>query len=563
MDFSIGVIDTMSSIPSARDSWTAVSRVMDKHSLHHAACGCGTRLLSHSLIFTLASQFFNEKSLNAEERECGMKLENGCQTSSNKREPLRKVRGRLQILRHDSSNLARHKRALAVFLTALMVATAFGIMGTAAGALRCVANAGYAKGAVVAPSESTSNMITSAPHAGRNGIQEQSGTKFQYTLRNTSEPELVNCPYVQWVRFWNGNTTYFSNKLAVLSRLDPATSQWKPIQYNTTGMDGYVAFHGLKETKPGTYVYKISCHGCDTYPLKVVVTYPVIFVHGWIGSSTDILYPWTNMTQALDDAGFVRGTHYFVLNYDSKDDPRVAANDLQKFIQERKAFFHDQYQYDDCKFTIVCHSMGALVTRWYMEREGGAENVTQWIGIAPTNHGVAVADLPPDILLSIFNPFIGKKAVEQQRTDSDTVRRLEAQSLAPGVTYRVIVGNNTNNVKGFGYDMFGLPGIDKYYSLPSVHGTTWARPPGCHGHGCYYRTLRGDGLVANVQSWIDSADFQSFTGLSHFGLNHNRTVINYVLRCIENPDTRGQKVGLDTFLYPNDPVASQSPIPSI
>jgi len=62
-------------------------------------------------------------------------------------------------------------------------------------------------------------------------------------------------------------------------------------------------------------------------------------------------------------------------------------------------------------------------------------------------------------------------------------------------------------------------------------------------------------LVANVQSWIDSADFQSFTGLSHLGLNHNRTVINYVLRCIENPNTRGQKVGLDNFLYPNDPDA--------
>jgi hypothetical protein len=266
------------------------------------------------------------------------------------------------------------------------------------------------------------------------------------------------------------------------------------------------------------------------------------------------------MTQALDSAGFVKGTHYFVFNYDSKGDPRIAADSLQKFIKERKAFFHDQYQYDDSKFTIVCHSEGALVTRWYMERDWGAENVTQWIGIAPGNHGGAIADLVPDLLLPIFDPFVGKKAVEQGRTDSDTVRGLEAQSLAPGVTYRVIVGNNTNNVKGFGYDMFGLPGIDKYYSLPSVHGTTWARLPGCtgSGHGCYYRTLRGDGLIANVQSWIDSADFHSFAGLSHFGLLHNGTVINYVLCCIENPNTRGQKVDLDTLLYPNDPDAPQS-----
>jgi pimeloyl-ACP methyl ester carboxylesterase len=460
----------------------------------------------------------------------------------------------------NSSNIAIHKRALAVFLTTLMVATVFGIMGTAASTPHGVANDGYAKSTVVAPSKSTS-MATSVPHAGRSGIQEQSDSKFQYNLSNNPAPELVNCPYVQWVRFWSSDPTYFSNKPAVLSRLNPATSQWEPIQYNTTRLDGYVAFHWLTETKPGTYVYKISCQGYDADPLKVLVTYPVIFVHGWFGSSTDTLYPWTNMTLALDNAGFIKGTHYFVFNYNSKDDPLTAADSLQKFIQERKVFFHDQYQYNDSKFTIVCHSKGALVTRWYMEREGGAENVGQWIGIAPTNHGAALADLVPDLLWSIFDPFIGTKAVEQQRTDSDTVRGLEAQSLAPGVTYRVIVGNNTNNVKGFGYDVFGIPGIDKYYSLPSVRGTTWARLPGCTASapGCYYRTLRGDGLIANVQSWIDSADFQSFTGLSHFGLNHNKTVIDYVLRCIENPNTRGQKVGLDTFLYPNDPDAPQSP----
>jgi len=82
------------------------------------------------------------------------------------------------------------------------------------------------------------------------------------------------------------------------------------------------------------------------------------------------------------------------------------------------------------------------------------------------------------------------------------------------------------------------------------------------GQGCYYRTLRGDGVLANVQSWIDGAYFQSFAGLSHVGLTHNRTVINYVLRCIENPDTTEQKVGVDTFLYPNDPDAPQITSPS-
>ena len=228
----------------------------------------------------------------------------------------------------NSSNIVILKRALAMLLAALIVATVFGIMGTAAGTPHGIANDGYAKSTVVASSKSTS-ISTSVPHAGRSGMQAQRDPKFQYNLSNSPEPELVSCPYVQWVRFWSSDPTYFSNKPAMLSRLNPATSQWEPIQYNPTRVDGYVAFHQLTETKPGTYVYKISCQGYDADPLKVLVTYPVIVVHGWFESSTEMLYPWNNITQALDNAGFVKGTHYFVFNYDTKDDPRNAADGLQ------------------------------------------------------------------------------------------------------------------------------------------------------------------------------------------------------------------------------------------
>ncbi|MGB8310236.1 MAG: hypothetical protein WCE81_00010 [Halobacteriota archaeon] len=399
----------------------------------------------------------------------------------------------------------------------------------------------------------STGTATSVPDAGASGIQAPRGSKPQYDLIT-----FVNRPFFVMCRFQINDPTYYANQPAQLHRWDPISSQWEKIRDGTTNADGYVEFRGLKESKSGIYSYVVTCRGDYSTPFETLMTYPVIFVHGWGGSSTEMFYPWTDMTQALDNAGFVKGTHYFVFNYDSKDDPRTAADGLQNFIKEKKVFFHDQYQYDDSKFTIVCHSEGALVTRWYMEREGGAENVAQWIGIAPTNHGAAYHDLAPDLLLTIFNPFIGKQAFEQRRTDSDTVKGLDdpnfgAKGLARNVTYRVIVGNNTNNVKGFGSDI--LPG--GLSAVLFLNGKTWARLPGCTapGHGCYYRTLRGDGVVANVQSWIDGADFQSFTGLSHLGLNHNKTVINYVLRCIENPNTRGQKVGLDTFLYPNDPDA--------
>ncbi len=472
------------------------------------------------------------------------------------------------------TDMNMHKRTLAVFLVALMVATVFGIIGTAAGTPHGVNNPQYLKSADGAPLKS-SRMAVSVPRVVRSGMKTRRDSKFQYTLSDTSEPQLVNCPYIQWVRFWNGNTTYFLNKPAVLSRLNPATSQWEPIRYNITSMDGYVAFHGLTETKPGTYVYKISCQGYDADPLKVLVTYPIILVNGCLGSEAD----WTNMEKTLDDAGFVKNRDYFVFTYNGCDDPRNGSK-FQTFIDQTKDALYNfskfdgkEYARNDIKFTIVCHSMGALVTRYYMEVEGGAGNVAQWIGIGPTNHGSALANKIPDSVLSLLSSQLGRPAVLQLRTDSDTAKTLEAHQLAPGVTYRVIVGDNKNNRSGFGSDIATSNEVDQYYlGLPVeiyytlVKGQTWASPPGCTctllpqwegPRACCYQTLQGDGIVANVQSWIDSADFRSYTGLDHFGLLRDRNVTNYVLACVENPTTKGQKVGLDNFLYPNDPAAPQ------
>ena len=397
----------------------------------------------------------------------------------------------------------------------------------------------------------STSTATSVPHAGGSGIPAPRSSKFQYDLIT-----FVNCPFYVWYRFQSNDSKYYANKPAELYRWNGTSSQWEKIRDGTTNADGRVEFLGLKENELGTYSYIVSCQGHYSTPeIKVLVTYPVIFVHGWRGSEET----WTDMKQTLDNAGFVEGTHYFVFNYNGYDDPMKAVPAFKDFVEKQKAIYRDQYDYNDCKFTIVCHSMGALVTRWYIEVTGGAENVVQWIGIGPTNHGSALANKIPDSALSAFSSQLGKPAVLQLRTDSDTVKTLEAHHLAPGVTYRVIVGDNENNRFAFGSDI-GLPAVI-YYIF--VKGQTWASLPGCtckplpsweEPRGCYL-TLRGDGVVANVQSWIDSADFRSYSGLDHIGLNRNRNVTNYVLACIENPNKAGHKVGLDKFLYPNDPHA--------
>jgi len=408
----------------------------------------------------------------------------------------------------------------------------------------------------------STSIAMGVPHTDAIDMQAPSSSKFQYDLIT-----FVNCPFVVWGRFQSNDTTYYANKPAELYRWTPISSQWEKIRDGTTNADGRVEFLLVKENEPGIYKYIVSCQGNYGTPFKTLITYPVIFVHGYLGSSDKKEYPWKDMTQALDNAGFIEGIHYFVFNYDSKAGATNAIPSFVDFIEKLKANYSAQYNYSNSKFTIVCHSMGALVTRWYMEREGGAENVTQWIGIAPASHGGAFADRAPDVLLSTLDPLIGKRAYTDTRTDSDIVKGLDdpkfgAKGLAPNVTYRVIVGNNTNNVGGFGSDISdtgGLPAAVLLDFLSDGGGKTWARLPGCTdtgpGQGCYYRTFRGDGVLANVQSWIDGADFHSFAGVSHVGVTHNRTVINYMLTCIENPNTTGHKVSLDTFLYPNDPDA--------
>ena len=110
---------------------------------------------------------------------------------------------------------------------------------------------------------------------------------------------------------------------------------------------------------------------------------PVILIHGWNGSPET----WDDLKIRLEQENIP----YFILDYSeyNKADPRDVANTLDLKIEEYKAVNH----YDG-KFDIVCHSMGALVTRWYIEQLDGEKNIRQWIGIAPANHGCALADKP-------------------------------------------------------------------------------------------------------------------------------------------------------------------------
>jgi len=256
---------------------------------------------------------------------------------------------------------------------------------------------------------------------------------------------------------------------------------------------------------------------------------PIILVHGWHGSPETWSSGSVNLVQELNNRGYVKDRDYFVFDYaPGTGSPTTYAYELQSFINEQKTILH----YNG-KFTIVCHSMGALVTRWYMEQLGGDKNIAQWIGIAPVSHGAAIADKVPDLLLWAV-PSLGKEAVQQMRTDSTTVSTLDGGHIAPGVTYRVIMGNNANHDPHFGFWFFGRKTLAK--KIDEKH------------EAYYYSTHLGDGIVANEQSWISGAGIDTYIGLNHNALVHDKGVLDRVIDYIEHPERP-----VVNTLMPNDP----------
>jgi triacylglycerol esterase/lipase EstA (alpha/beta hydrolase family) len=63
------------------------------------------------------------------------------------------------------------------------------------------------------------------------------------------------------------------------------------------------------------------------------------------------------------------------------------------------------------KVDIICHSMGAVVSRWYIEKLDGRNTIRQWIGLAPPNHGSYIANMIKPS--STANDFVDFYMVDQ------------------------------------------------------------------------------------------------------------------------------------------------------
>lgn len=107
---------------------------------------------------------------------------------------------------------------------------------------------------------------------------------------------------------------------------------------------------------------------------------PVLLVHGFNGSGAN----WTALVGALERAGW-RADEIDAMSYDSSESNKQIAHEIADEVAVLKA------RTGAARVDLVSHSMGAISTRWYLERLGGTASVDAWVSLAGVNRGTVWA----------------------------------------------------------------------------------------------------------------------------------------------------------------------------
>ena len=158
-----------------------------------------------------------------------------------------------------------------------------------------------------------------------------------------------------------------------------------------------------------------SCHPSAEHPA------PVVLVHGTFEGALD---NWSTVSPQLKNAGYC----VFALDYGDRGtgDIAVSAGELARFVDAVLAATGAH------RVSLVGHSQGGMMPRYYIKFLGGDAKVDDLVGLAPSNHGTT-------------NPgaFVAGATVcmacDQQRAGSDFLQQLNAGDETPGpVSYTVI-----------------------------------------------------------------------------------------------------------------------------
>jgi triacylglycerol lipase len=107
---------------------------------------------------------------------------------------------------------------------------------------------------------------------------------------------------------------------------------------------------------------------------------PVLLVHGFNGSGAS----WHAMTAYLETQGY-RRDQIDAMSYDSGASNVDTARRIASEVAGLRA------RTGAARVDVVSHSMGAISSRYYLERLGGAAHVDAWVSLAGVNEGTVWA----------------------------------------------------------------------------------------------------------------------------------------------------------------------------
>ncbi|MFC7450299.1 esterase/lipase family protein [Rhodococcus daqingensis] len=197
----------------------------------------------------------------------------------------------------------------------------------------------------------------------------------------------------------------------------------------------HAAAAAYARTHPGTAPpgsNDFSCRPSAAHPR------PVILAHGTDASAYS---DWSALSPALESAGYC----VFALNYGGRpggdsfgtEDMRISGEQTADFVQRVRSATGAE------KVDLVGFSQGATVTRYFVNRLGGAAVVDRWVGVASPSYGGVFYGLAPVVDgipggAGAIEAVLGQ-AVGQQIQGSPFLDALNRPSdTVPGVSYTTI-----------------------------------------------------------------------------------------------------------------------------
>ncbi len=154
---------------------------------------------------------------------------------------------------------------------------------------------------------------------------------------------------------------------------------------------------------------------------------PVVLVHG---TNESMLETWFSLSPLLAAKGYC----VYALNYGNRATSLIenSAQELSTFVNKVLALTGAQ------KVSLIGHSQGGMMPRYYIKFLGGNQKVSRLIGIVPSNHGTTLIE-PLRLICTTLNPPSVGPACDEQEAGSGFITNLNQGDETPGpVSYTVI-----------------------------------------------------------------------------------------------------------------------------